>query len=130
MNAKKNLVAAYRTWEELSQAEGLAIQNEDWRRVSECQKSKQGLQKQILHLTEAAQAECRTSAQDPQHLPDDVRGIINTLIALESRNANWLAGQRQAAELRKLDLDQVTQNLRRVHKSYTTPTQAVWNSYS
>ncbi|MFO1511605.1 MAG: hypothetical protein U1F83_01615 [Verrucomicrobiota bacterium] len=130
MNAKTILVAAYSSWEELTQAEGLAIQKEDWARVTECQQFKQGLQKQIIHLTEAAQAECFNCGQDLQHFQSDVRGIINTLIALESRNAEWLTGRRQAAELRKLDLEQVTQNLRRVHKSYTTPTPAVWNSYS
>jgi hypothetical protein len=130
MNAKRNLVDAYGSWEQLTQAEGLAIQSEDWTRVSECQKSKHGLQQQIIHLTEAAQAECLTTGQDPQQLQGDMRRIINTLIALESRNAGLLANQRQAADLRKLDLDQATHNLRRVHKSYTTPAPAVWNSYS
>lgn len=130
MSAKKNLVAAYSSWEQLTQAEGAAIAQDNWSKVSECQQTKLGLQRKIIHLTEAAQAECIESGQDKKTLEREVRGIINTLIALESRNAELLAGRKQAAETRKLELEQSSQNLRRVQKSYSPPTGAIWNSYS
>jgi Tfp pilus assembly protein PilE len=130
MSAKNNLVAAYGSWEKLTQTEGAAIEREDWPKVSECQQSKQGLQKQIIHLTEAAQAECIEIGQDPKAFERDMRRIINTLISLESRNAELLAGRKQAAEARKLELEQSAHNLRRVQKSYAPPTGALWNSYS
>lgn len=130
MSAKKNLVEAYNTWEKLTQTEGVAIEHENWPQVSECQQTKQGLQRKIIHLTEAAQAECIAGGQDQKTLEHEVRRIINTLIALESRNAELLAGRKQAAEVRRLELDQASQNLRRVQKSYSPPTGASWNSYS
>jgi len=130
MKAKKHLVAAYTTWEELTRAEGLAIANAEWARVSECQHSKQGLQKDIIHLTEAAQAECIAAGQDTNVFERDLRGIINTLIALESRNSELLAQRRSAAEVARTELDQVAHNLRRVQKSYSPPTHALWDSYS
>lgn len=130
MKAKKNLVAAYTSWEELTRAEGLAIANAEWARVSECQLSKQGLQKEIIHLTEAAQAECIATGQDTNLFQSDLRGIINTLIGLESGNARLLAQRRAVAEVARTELDQVAHNLRRVQKSYSPPAAAVWDSYS
>lgn len=130
MIAKNRLVDAYQTWEKLTQAEGAAIQSDDWSRVSECQRTKLGLQRQIIHLTEAAQAECIEAGQNSKNLEHDVRRIINGLIALESRNAELVAGRRATAEIAKADLDQAAHNLRRVHKSYSPPADALWNSYS
>jgi hypothetical protein len=130
MIAKKHLVAAYHSWEELTQAEGAAIQSDDWLRVSEYQHTKQGLQKQIIHLTEAAQVECVAAGSDPKLLERDLRRIINSLITLESRNSELLAGRRQIAQVEKAHLDQSVHNLRRVQKSYSPPADALWNSYS
>lgn len=130
MSAKKNLVQAYNSWEQITHTEGAAIEREDWPKVSECQQSKQGLQKQIIHLTEAAQTECIEGGHDTKLFERDMRRIINTLISLESRNAELLAGRKQAADARKLELEQSSQNLRRVQKSYSAPANALWNSYS
>lgn len=130
MIAKKSLFAAYNSWEQLTQAEGAAIQSGDWACVAECQQAKQGLQKQIIHLTESAQAECIETGLDTKIFERDLRPIINNLISLESRNSELIAIRRHAADLEKLDLDQAAQNLRRVQKSYSPATAAVWNSYS
>ena len=130
MIAKKSLFDAYNSWEQLTQAEGAAIQSGDWARVAECQQAKQGLQKQIIHLTESAQAECIETGLDSKIFERDLRPIINNLISMESRNSELLAIRRQAADLEKLDLDQASNNLRRVQKSYSPATAAVWNSYS
>ncbi len=130
MIAKKSLFDAYNSWEELTQAESAAIQSGDWSRVAECQQTKMGLQKRIINLTESAQAECVEAGQGDNTFERDLRPIINNLIALESRNSEMIAIRRAAADVEKLDLDQATQNLRRVHKSYSPPTAAVWNSYS
>lgn len=130
MIAKKNLVEAYQSWEQLTQAEGAAIESDDWARVQQCQQTKKGLQKQIIQLTEAAQAECIEAGLDQKSLERDVRRIINGLITLESRNSELLAGRRVVAEVAKADLDQAAHNLRRVQKSYAPPSAALWNSYS
>jgi hypothetical protein len=130
MNAKQHLVDAYNTWEQLTLKEGAAIASEDWFRVSECQHGKQDLQRRIIQLTEAAHAECVEAGLDPKHFESDLRRIVNSLIALETRNSELIAGRRQAAEAARLELDRASNNLRRVQKSYSPPAQAVWNSYS
>jgi hypothetical protein len=130
MIAKKNLFDAYSAWEQTTRAEGAAIEGGDWERVAECQQTKQTLQKQIIRLTESAHAECIETGLDSKIFERDLRSVINNLIAMESRNSERIALRRQAAEVEKLDLDQASQNLRRVHKSYSPPTAAVWNSYS
>ncbi len=130
MIAKKSLFDAYESWEQLTQAEGGAIQSGNWTIVAECQQAKQTLQKQIIHLTESAQAECIETGLDCKNFDRDLRPIINHLMAMETRNSELIALRRQAADIEKLDLDQASQNLRRVHKSYSPPTPAVWNSYS
>jgi hypothetical protein len=130
MIAKKKLFDAYDSWEQLTQAEGSAIQSGDWSRVAECQQAKQGLQKKIIHLTESAQAECIETGLDSKNFERDLRPIINNLISMESHNSELLAIRRQAADVEKLDLDQASQNLRRVQKSYSPPASPVWNSYS
>ena len=130
MIAKKSLFDAYNSWEQLTQTEGAAIQSGDWARVAECQQAKQGLQKQIIHLTESAQAECIETGLDSKNFERDLRPIINKLISMESRNSELLAIRRQAADIEKLDLEQASNNLRRVQKSYSPATAAVWNSYS
>lgn len=130
MSAKKDLVEAYGSWEKITHTEGAAIEREDWVKVHECQQTKQGLQRKIIHLTEAAQAECIECGQDQKSLEREVRRIINTLITLESHNAELLADRKQAAEVRRLELDKSSQNLRRVQRSYSPPRAANWNSYS
>ena len=67
---------------------------------------------------------------DSKNFERDLRPIINNLIVMETQNAELIATRRQAADVEKLDLDQASQNLRRVHKSYSPPAAAVWNSYS
>jgi hypothetical protein len=130
MNAKRQLVQAYESWEHLTRAEGFAIQGQDWTQVAQCQRNKRALQQQIILLTAAARAECLNAGQDPEQLQRDLGATINQLIAQETRNAQHLASCRHTAQRHKLALDQATQNLRRVHKSYTTPSPAVWNCYS
>ena len=130
MIAKKSLFDAYNSWEQLTQAEGAAIQSADWARVAECQQTKQSLKKQIIQLTESAQAECIEAGLDSKNFERDLRPIINNLISMESRNSELIAIRRHAADVEKLDLDQAAQNLRRVQKSYSPPASAVWNSYS
>lgn len=130
MNAKQQLLAAYQSWEQLTQGEGDAIKADDWARVRQFQQNKHGLQKEIIHLTEAAQAECIETGIDPKGFEREMRRIINGLIALESRNSEWLSSRRCAAEATRAELDQASHNLRRVQKSYAPPGDALWNSYS
>lgn len=130
MIAKKSLFNAYSEWEQLTQAESAAISGGDWTRVAQCQSEKQKLQKQIISLTESAQAECIETGLDAKHFERDLRPIINNLISMESRNAELIATRRHAAEVERIELDTASSNLKRVQKSYSAPAAPVWNSYS
>ena len=83
MIAKKSLFDAYNSWEQLTQAEGAAIQSGDWARVAECQQTKQGLQKQIIQLTESAQAECIETGLDSKNFERDLRPELRPLLGIE-----------------------------------------------
>ena len=130
MSARKNLVAAYSSWEQMTLREGQAIQESDWLRVSQCQRTKHELQKRIVRLTEAANAECLQAGLKLEDFERSQRQIINGLIMLETHNAELLAGRRQEAESQKAEMDHSWRNLRRVKKSYVQPSVAAWNSYS
>ncbi len=130
MIAKKSLFNAYSDWEQLTQSEREAIQAGDWPRVAQCQAEKQKLQKQIIALTESAQAECIETGSDAKLFERDLRPVINNLISMETRNSELIAIRRHAAEVERIELDNASNNLRRVQKSYSPPTAPVWNSYS
>lgn len=130
MSANQNLLNAYGSWEQFTQSEGAAIARADWPGVSECQKNKQELQRQIIHLTDAARAESVEAGLDTKRFETDLRQIVNRLIAMESRNSELISERRQSAELQRAELDQTSRNLRRMQKSYTQPSTAVWQSYS
>jgi hypothetical protein len=130
MIARQNLMAAYDSWEEATQHEGAAIQAGNWHRVRECQETKRQLQSRIIQLTEAANAECAQAGLNPRMFEPDLRRAVNSLIALETRNATLLAEQRRAAELEYAGLDHAGRNLRRLQKSYAPAPNAMWQSYS
>ena len=130
MSARKNLANAYDSWEQMTLCEGQAIHESNWPRVNECQKTKRELQEQIVRLTEAANAECTGAGLKLEDFERDQRQIINSLIMLETRNAELLGGRRHEAESHKAEMDHACRNLRRVKKSYVQPSAAAWNSYS
>lgn len=130
MIARQNLMAAYNSWEEVTENEGAAIQAGNWRRVRECQETKRQLQTRIIQLTEAANEECTRAGLNPRMFEEDLRRAVNLLIALETRNATLLADQRHAAEVEFAGLDHASRNLRRLQKSYAPAPNAMWQSYS
>ncbi len=130
MNARENLVVAYADWERWTQREGLAIQEENWHQVTQCQKAKLELQGRIISLTDAANAERAEAGLNRNDFEPNIRRIVNGLIALETRNAELLSGRRQEAAARMAELDQAAGNLRRVQESYGRASQTAWHSYS
>lgn len=130
MIARQNLVEAYGYWEQWTRREGLAIQEGNWPQATECQKTKQELQSRLIRLTEAAHAECAEAGLDEDELARELRPIINGLIVLETRNAELLSERRRGADSQKIELENVSRNLRRLQKSYVPPSTAAWHSYS
>ena len=130
MSARQNLLNAYESWEQLTQREGSAISRSDWPGVTECQKTKQELQRNIIQLTDAARAESIEAGIELKRFDNDLRQVVNRLIALENSNSQLLSERRQPAELKRAELENTTRTLRRMQKSYTQPATAHWQSYS
>ena len=130
MMARKQLVAAYDSWEQWTQIEGVAIQEGNWRRVQQCQAMKLELQGCIIRLTDAVKAECAKAGLEAKDFEPTTRQIINALIAQESRNAELLTHRRQAATAQMADLDHAGRNLKRVQRFYGLPAPMAWHSYS
>ena len=130
MIANKELVAAYDAWEKWTQREGTAIQDGNWRLVGECQKSKLELQDTIIRLTAAASTEVANAGLDPHAFDQNIRRIVSSLVALESRNAELLAARRQAARCQIAEIDHTCRNRKRVQRFYGQPSHVAWQSYS
>ena len=130
MSAKKELLEAYEAWRQWSEAEGTAIHRQDWPRVEECQAAKLQLQSLIVRKTEQAQTELASQGFDWKDLLPKLRGIMNHLMTLETRNSRILDQIRESVLAQKAEIEAVGQNLRRVHRSYGSPQPVAWQSYS
>lgn len=134
MSADAQLQDAYREWRRLAQEEGDAIRANDWTAVSNCQGELQKLQPRIIHWTAEAQQEWSRLGVDRKARENSFRSVVSELIELEWRNNALINVLRQAtlAELQKLD--EANHTLKRVHRSYSQPSQpcqqATWNSFS
>ncbi len=130
MSAKTDLLEAYESWRQWSEAEGSAIYRQDWPRVSECQAAKLQLQSLIVRKTELAQNEMAKQGFDWKDLLPKLRGVMNHLMTLETRNSRILDQIREGVLAQKAEIEAVGQNLRRVQRSYGSSQPAVWQSYS
>jgi len=130
MSAKSELFDAYESWRQWSEAEGAAIHRQDWARVSECQAAKLQLQTVIVKKTELAQSELAKQGFDWKDLLPKLRGVMNHLMTLETRNSRILDQIRQGIQAQKAEMETVGQNLRRVQRSYGSAQSVALQSYS
>jgi hypothetical protein len=117
MNPEDALSDLYREWRRLAEIEGEAIRNRDWGLVSDCQKALGELQPRIVRQSEAAPKQA-------------CQAMVAELLELEQRNNELLAQCRQAAFIRRTQLDQTRANLRRIQRSYASTPQAGWVTFS
>ena len=130
MNAETALLETYQEWQHWAQSEGDAIQAGDWARVAHCQNALHQLQVRIPAAVQAAQAEWSQPGAGGQAREDKCRRVVAELIALETRNGQWLANQRDAMQGRLDDLDRSTSNLKRVQQTYSPGCAPAWTSFS
>src|SRR4051812_46668887 len=98
MPARANLLRLYQDWRNWTDAEREAILANDWRQVKICQAAKHDLQTRILQETEEAQDESAEDSADRVAFDKQIRSLINELIYLETRNGEFIAEQRGAAQ--------------------------------
>ena len=109
-HALQNLL---REWQRLAETEGDAIRNSDWKLLADCQKAIKQLQPRIEQIIGARPFQSAAASEPPPRHP-----LVANLIELERRNQELLAERRHSARLQLDQLDQTTQQLRRVRRSY------------
>jgi hypothetical protein len=129
MRATAQLWELYQQWKQLTEAEGNAILNSNWREVHRCQAAKQQLQPEIIRVTESAKAEYFNNS-DQREFDLRIRECVNELIVLETRNSAVLEQRLEALEKERGELEQTAGRLRQVHKSYVPAKGPVWDQYS
>jgi hypothetical protein len=130
MSACATLLEFYQEWRKWTEAEGEGILAGDWRQVKRCQAAKAELQAKVLEKTEEAQAECARDGIDRRAFDKQVRSRVNELIYLETRNGEFLAEQRQAAQAELAALELSGRNISKIHKRYAQGRGVAWESYS
>jgi hypothetical protein len=130
MSACATLLELYQEWRQWTETEGEAILANNWRQVVRCQAAKTELQPRILTQTDLAEAECARDGIDRNAFKKQVRSRVNELIYLETRNGEFLAEQKQSAELEYDGLNRSSRNLPKIRKQYTSESKAAWEFYS
>ena len=126
MNLNAELLELYQEWKQLTEKEGAAIIASDWVEVRSCQKSKQQLQPKIIQASDAA----KNAPGGRSEFEAQIRECVNELIQLETRNSEALGKRLEAAEKERSGLDQTSQRLKRVQKSYSGTRESAWDQYS
>jgi hypothetical protein len=124
-----DLWTLYTHWKDLTEREGQAILNCDWPRVRECQSAKQSLQNEIIRATDLARASFGTPIQEREFVAA-IRGRVNELIQLETKNNSILEERLAFANQQKVELSKTSRRLRQVRHSYALAREPIWNSYS
>ena len=121
MNPADELAALYAQWRSLSDEEGAAIDASAWVQVEQFQLAKARLQPRITEVSQRLDAGTHRQQFDP---------VLQELMQLERRNAALLQQQRERTEQQLQDLDRSSRHLRQLQKSYVSPAQMQWQSYS
>jgi hypothetical protein len=126
MNVNAELLELYQEWKRLTEQEGAAIMASNWTEVRSCQKAKQELQPRIIQATDGA----KNAPGERSEFEAQIRECVNELIRLETRNSEALGKRLEAAEKEKGGLEQTSQRLKRVQKSYSGQRESAWDQYS
>jgi len=126
INANAEILELYQEWKRLTEKEGAAIMASDWVEVRSCQKAKQQLQPKIIQVTDVA----KNAPGGRSEFEAQIRECVNELIQLETRNSEALGKRLEAAEKERSSLEQTSQRLKRVQKSYSGTRESAWDQYS
>ena len=124
------LLEAYQDWRRLAELEGEAIRTRDWTLMADCQQKLSALQSRIIQFTSQARDEWRRTGADLTLKEENLRQTVSSLVELEMQNSSALSAARETARAQLDQLDVARQNLKRVHRSYSSTSPAVLNSFS
>ena len=119
----------YGEWKSLTENEGQAILSSDWVEVRRCQQAKERLRARIVKLTDSVQRGFPSPAEQAE-INIRIRQHVNELILLETENHSLLGRRMAKVQEEQAALDQTSNRLRKIHKSYAPSQMPVWNQYS
>ena len=130
MKEQTDLLALYAQWRTLTEVEGNAIHEGEWRQVQEQQDLKSELKERILSVTESWQLVCPDASAWRQEYERQFRPIVAELIQMESRNSALLTRCQTATRAELDHYNGASRNLRGLRKAYVAPGNSHWCSYS
>jgi hypothetical protein len=116
--SESRLTSLLQEWHRLTLGEGEAIRSHNWTETTVCQELKANLRNEIDQISPSCE------------IGDDLRRLIDEVIALESSNHEWLRNQRASLQHQQAELGGVSRNLKRVRSSYGIQQMSHWHSYS
>ena len=114
----QTLLDLYGRWRDLSDQEGGAITAGEWNCVASCQAAKQNLRGLIEESWSQLRCESGWEADGRSEIERRLRPVVSELLALEERNAEWLALQRKKGVAQDQQLRQSWRTLRQVQQAY------------
>lgn len=130
ITADAALLEAYQDWRRLAELEGEAIRTHDWTMMTDCQNHLSALQPRIIRLTALAREEWQHAGADRTDKENNLRRIVSSLVEVELQNSSSLTTAKEFARKQVDGLESARQNLKRVQRSYSPMSPAVWNSFS
>jgi len=122
--------AYYEQWRTLTEAEGDAIHSGLWKKVEQLQETKRQLQELILGATRELRVECARAGADAAAVEQQLHGLVEQLVQLESRNGQSLAEQLHQTQAQLQQLDAAGRNLNQIRRAYGHAREANWESFS
>jgi hypothetical protein len=130
MTAFAELMPLLAEWRQLTECETQAILENDWKAVAEQQRLKERLVREMTRVRARLAPDPQAGEAPLQDQQRRLGGIVSELIALEMRNRDSLSAMRQARQAELARLNQTTQNLRGLRRTYGAPVRQAWQSYS
>lgn len=121
MSPAEELTQLYAQWRDLTEQEGAAIRRCAWPEVAQYQAAKNRLQPRIVEISGQLEAVA---------LERQFRRVVDTLIALERRNAVWTEERWADAQAEAGQFARSARSLRQLQRLYLPPPRQNWQSYS
>jgi len=129
MDATADVTRALAEWRRLTDLEGEAIINDDWREVAEQQSRKAQLQTEIQRALALFRAPS-TQGHAAREMECKFSSAAGELMALERRNADLIAAKRKRRQAESARLALTLRDLHGVRRAYGSCQHPHWQSYS
>jgi hypothetical protein len=119
MSAQNSFYDLLQEYLRLTLEETEALRAHEWPHVDQCQSAKRELQTKFPSPADLASL--------PPEGPE--RRLAQELIAMQTANRAWLEERKAVVKVRRLELENSSQNLRRVRASYVRREALGWQCY-